>query len=122
MKTTRPVGITFSALVLLFASLAALTGLFVIHLGLIFTIATFLYGVTGLISAYGLWKMRPWGGQAFLLWAVISLLDLVMDQYTVGQFPILFFIAYMLFFVLILSGLYWYIYTKIKSHEVMKYN
>ncbi len=104
---TRPTGITLTALVLMLLSIAGFgnsyASIAIAHYSqtLLFTLVTFLYGLTALLAGSGLMQMKSWGHLWFRLW-IVSLIFLIPETFNVsgsiyGTLFVLVFIAFILY-------------------------
>ena len=103
----RPVGITISALILVWLALSGFGHAWIIvsrqseDVPTIIGVVALVYSVTALISVVGLWMMKPWAIYATRIWMGVCFLflivfaslfnDLVLGSY-VGAFGLLVFI------------------------------
>ena len=108
MKTKRPIGFIILALFLGWLSIAAFVNAF-FGLGNLNPILALLYGVTAIITAAGLWKMKSWTFTAYLAWcATVILMMVVMQMGYIYRLPLPMFIAFACFLITIISliGIY----------------
>jgi uncharacterized membrane protein len=59
----------------------------------------FLYGITALLAAIGLWGMRHWAYEAFLTWVGAAVLTLLYFQFRLFRLDWLPFILFGVFFI-----------------------
>ncbi len=98
----RSVGLTILAILLFLQSIACFANLVggVQPKTAITQILTALYGTSALITATGLWKIKPWAYKAFLILAAVvvgTLLDFQFGRFGMYKAPIPAFILFALF-------------------------
>jgi hypothetical protein len=87
----RPVGVTLTSLALAYLGAVGVAGSLLLPNAIGAAVApqimrasvaitswslsglTLLYGLTALLASVGLWRMMPWGRQAFAAWVVVAL-------------------------------------------------
>jgi uncharacterized membrane protein (DUF2068 family) len=127
--SNRPLGVTISCLALGWLALAGFGNALVIPKGFasvapqilrapvatvawLLAAAAALYGVTAMVAAIGLWRMRAWGQRAYRAWVVVvcgvMLLFLALVRVPADTPPLLA-IAFVVTTVLILGGWWRYI-------------
>jgi hypothetical protein len=118
----RPLGISILCFILLWLSVAGfLNGVFLFNKSnifyLIFSIGGYLYGISALLTAISLWKMKSSSVYFFVSWAVILFIWLLFIQFFILRFPLLNLFAFIVIMsvILILVAKYIIKRTKLKN-------
>ena len=119
LKKKRPIGFTFLAFILFSLGIAAFGGLFTFSQHTIFhKIINVGYGLTALITAVGLWKLKDWVQKTYLAWCISVIFLMLYLQFGASgiyRTNISGFIPFAVFISLILAGISKYISRKIMN-------
>jgi hypothetical protein len=119
-KKDRPIGFIILALLLGWLSISSFVGVF-LGVSNLNPILALLYGVTAIITATGLWKMKSWTFTAYLSWcAAVILMMIVMQMGYIYRLPLPMFIAFACVLITIISLIG--IYIKKRINYVMVQN
>jgi hypothetical protein len=115
----RPKGFTFLSLFLAYVTFTGIAkGLQLASVyGSIPGILGFIYGLSAMVAAYGLWFYRPWAFYAEIIWSISALAWVFNWQYGLnGKYtlPLHFFILYVAFLITLFVLLAFYIKKRIR--------
>jgi hypothetical protein len=115
MEIKRPAGFTVLSIFLGWFALTGLLNPFVSN-STINPILALLYGITALIVAIGLWKIKPWSFKAYLTWCGFVVLTMISMQLNYAfQMTLLIFLAFACFLLILLFLIGMYIRNKLKT-------
>ncbi len=116
----RPIGFIILSLLLLLMAVGAISKGFhlSVQYGSMPLILGFVYGVSAITLAIGLWLFRPWALHAAIVYSISIFLWLLNYQYGLNgtyTMPFYFFILYAIFIFLLLALLIYYVQKKLKK-------
>ena len=112
----RPTGFTILSLFLGWLAIAGFANIMIqlksAHGSKLMAILAFCYGATAITSAFGLWKLKSWAYGSFLAWTIVVvtiLFTLQFGLYGMFRAPLLLFLCFTVFILVLLTLLARYI-------------